>query len=138
MPNLSGSTTQNQTVVNVYPTLQLSLQDLGLDTVSASQYLYPRGGTNNLITGVTSNTTNVAALQQKTTPLSYNTSTQRLSIAGACVCQDFLTSWPNSVEVDLGLETYQLALDTEDLTARLTQVETVELAFYQRLDLFPI
>jgi hypothetical protein len=126
VPN-TGSSTQNQTVVSVYPTLELSLEDLGLGSTCATQVLYPRGGSNNLTTLATTSVANVAALQEKTTPLSYNTPTQRLSTSGT-VGGSFFTPWPNGVEVSLGLETYQLALGTEDLSARLTQVETVNLS----------
>jgi hypothetical protein len=146
MPSISGSSTQSQTVVNVYPTLNLSLIDIGLNSVSANSYLYPRGGTNDLVVQVPQllssvsalqSTTsslgtslsileaNVSTLQTKTTSLTYNAGQQRLTVSpGSLVAPTLYTNWPSGTEVLVGQELLIQSQDIEDLLTRVTVIET--------------
>jgi hypothetical protein len=146
MPNLSGSSTQNQTVVQFNPTLQLNLTDLGCNSLSANSILYPRGGTNDLVvqvpqllssvaglqtttsslgTSVSTLQANVSTLQTKTTSLTYNAGTQRLTVSpGSLVAPTLYTNWPSGTEVLVGQELLVQSQDIEDLLTRVTVIET--------------
>jgi hypothetical protein len=103
MPSVTGQTGSTPIVNNVQvsATVQvatLSFQDVGAGNVSADHFLYPRGGSNDLtvqvpalISSSSSQAANIAALQQKTSDITYSQALDQTTITGSLDVSGALT-----------------------------------------------